>query len=1319
MEVLIGSLERKLQRPLLAKSRTLPSIPQSPTVSRVHRSDLVSGSPSRRKPLFSTNHPKACTLPPAGEAWRLEDDNDEEGGEAEAGRLRAEARPRSQSPFSQLRSRAAYLRKSASVDDHLGSSEFGTAPAENKSHRAGKGKLKRKFSLGSADRKETQQKKTESGISKFTQRLSLKDRHLKPEKTAVDRPFSYRRRSLSLDWVHSPKMTQQMREPLPASTRKSASVSSPSAARRLYRNLSGKFRVGNPGVEDGVVNNRGDKERLCKSAMFQSNEALFEAVEHQELDLVQLLLSQYSLEELDLNTPNSEGLLPLDIAIMTNNVPMAKLLLQAGAKESPHFVSLEGRAMHLATLVREAEQRVAELTAQVASEGPGERETSDRERQLKAWEWRHRLFKRMKTGFEHARPPDAPCNVRLSVCSSTSLVVQFQEPLSVNSAVVTKYKVNWSSVPSMNPLLGEIVVEDTKALQCIITGLQSGSPYYAQVSAYNMKGWGPAQTSVPACAVPSSWREIDGRAPRQRGQKEALDELLGQIKEAHRHCVCHEQCKAPPNARKHSVSKSLRHLFQPTSKFVKNLKRGLYLTAVFYREDNILVTAEDQIPIVEIDDSYSSSLLQDFFWFTKVSYLWEDIPWLQQCLNPSQSSFSCALQTRLKMLQAVSQLQGMLGTQHLGQVYFEPIKDKHGNALLVTLRDLSSGPSLDGSRWTQLCRLQLQRKSISSPEEPTALDMLLITLHEKLAYHRRSRKLLPPGLYLGYLKLCSTVDQIRVLVPQKLPNVLCHVKVRDNSNVSREEWQWLQALSCLEESLEMDQDVQSASHRFLQDLRAACKELMVHIDIPASQAQEFRIYTQEVLEFGENVSFLLLLPPSDDVCTAPGQNNPFSPRSGFLTLPLQIFELVHFDTYCQSFIGQYCRVSALLELESLMAQQTLREAFSESELLAAKQKHQQVQEHIQQMEELWREARWIMEALQYARYKQPSGGISLSWIVDFSKDVGPEKPRSTSSQLDFLPSPIPSPETGRKHNDFHGLSDEEGSSEVFLTTDSDYDSSRAQSPRELDLLPSSPCSSATEPQGCRREVFGGVGGGTLRGSTPDVLQASEPQSAEPAEQRQRMAELFDSDFILPSRQIELLRITEKRQAFCVRTSSLEFPAGPPPSASPITSPHRRWHRPSSVDRCCLVDRCPHPPPARTLSEDSGSRRFSALSPAAPRKIQHVTLRVYPQYRTGLPKETSVKLRVTQRTSAREVVRLVVQEMNGVSRKLLGTPEPFVYPEEQLEHFGLVLVVEDREKWLQDDFRPLELQNPWLRGKLCVRVKEYSPLALQFSRATTV
>lgn len=69
---------------------------------------------------------------------------------------------------------------------------------------------------------------------------------------------------------------------------------------------------------------------------FQCNEAMFEAVEQQDLDAVQILLYQYTLEELDLNTPNSEGLTPLDIAILTNNVPIARTLLHVGAKESPH-----------------------------------------------------------------------------------------------------------------------------------------------------------------------------------------------------------------------------------------------------------------------------------------------------------------------------------------------------------------------------------------------------------------------------------------------------------------------------------------------------------------------------------------------------------------------------------------------------------------------------------------------------------------------------------------------------------------------------------------------------------------------------------------------------------------------------------------------------------------------------------------------------------------------------------------------------------------------------------------------------------------------
>ena len=41
------------------------------------------------------------------------------------------------------------------------------------------------------------------------------------------------------------------------------------------------------------------------------------------------------------------------------------------------------------------------------------------------------------------------------------------------------------------------------------------------------------------------------------------------------------------------------------------------------------------------------------------------------------------------------------------------------------------------------------------------------------------------GLYIGYLKLRTFVDAIHVVVEENCPNVLPHVKLRDNPNVSR------------------------------------------------------------------------------------------------------------------------------------------------------------------------------------------------------------------------------------------------------------------------------------------------------------------------------------------------------------------------------------------------------------------------------------------------------------------------------------------------------------------------------------------------------
>ncbi|RMC17913.1 hypothetical protein DUI87_05582 [Hirundo rustica rustica] len=139
------SLDRKLQRPLLGKSRTLPSIPQSPVLSRLpplepaaYRDEMPEQKPYKKP--SAPEHQKGCTVPSAGEAWRLEDDCSEPPRAPQLGTAVEDA------PFSYFRTRSFYMRKSLSVDNHLGSLSYAVHPAESKAERV-RTKLRRQFNF--------------------------------------------------------------------------------------------------------------------------------------------------------------------------------------------------------------------------------------------------------------------------------------------------------------------------------------------------------------------------------------------------------------------------------------------------------------------------------------------------------------------------------------------------------------------------------------------------------------------------------------------------------------------------------------------------------------------------------------------------------------------------------------------------------------------------------------------------------------------------------------------------------------------------------------------------------------------------------------------------------------------------------------------------------------------------------------------------------------------------------------------------------------------------------------------------------------------
>lgn len=112
------------------------------------------------------------------------------------------------------------------------------------------------------------------------------------------------------------------------------------------------------------------------------------------------------------------------------------------------------------------------------------------------------------------------------------------------------------------------------------------------------------------------------------------------------------------------------------------------------------------------------------------------------------------------------------------------------------------------------------------------------------------------------------------------------------------------------------------------------------------------------------------------------------------------------------------------------------------------------------------------------------------------------------------------------------------------------------------------------------------------------------------------------------------------------------------------------------------------------------------------------LQIFAAYETGLANGTSLKVHVTPRTTAREVVDLVVKQLN-MAVVLKGKDGP-IYGSDKLKNFCLVAVIGARERCLRDDFRPLQLQNPWKKGRLYVRQKQDVLAALeQSSKQSTI
>ncbi|XP_045478231.1 uncharacterized protein LOC123683318 isoform X2 [Harmonia axyridis] len=1100
-------------------------------------------------------------------------------------------------------------------------------------------------------------------------------------------------------------------------------------------------------------------------------QALFAAVEHGHLEKARTILDS---TDVDVNSVNCDGLTPLDVAVLSNNRPLVKMLVCAGAKEGNRFSSPDKLGSHLKQLLGEAELRLQELgglldepcaqlntRASFSSIIGSAYQTSamagcaggDTEKQAIAWGRKAKQLKRLVLGFNQARPPDAPSLVAVDITSSTSVAVRLYEPKSTDSPITTKYKVQWSTRPDFSIITGETEILDLSKPNCSID-LTQGRKYFFRASCGNLKGFGAFITSIPNSVIPSCWREVNMKKSRFEGRLEQLECLLEEVRRVRPGT---EMLETPnPQRRMQRKKTTIKQLFTAASKFQKNLRRGIYLACILYHEDKVLVTNEDFLPVIEIDETFPNCMNMDMHWLMKVSYSWDDIKSLKADMEKHTSS---AVHFRIKLLTAALQMQSSLCLQDLGQLFYKPLRDCQDTVVLSTVNYIKNPKSVSvlNSRWLPMNKVF--KKPVIGDVHSIS-EILMGSIQEQINYHQVSSLKLNRGLYLAFLKMQSSVDLIQVVVPSKSPNMLPHCRVRENPHVSAEEWDYLKRQH-LPDIVDNSSEQQK---NFLDLITSAAKRLFNYMDISPDDSMTHRLYDLEVIDLTEDVSFILVCPSAELSCSVPGQREILLQRGDLLSLPIQVFEMIHLNTYQHQIVKKYSKLSCFLELDSATANHLHRGAFSKSEVALAKEKLEQLQDFQKRLGNMWKAVRWLMDVITFARDKN-SNGISMRYILEKETEEN-SSPKRMFLQIPQRDSKVVKSSPGRGSwpgpggsqvppstllNEFskseQQLSMNETSSQYMSACsdtsrknsdsyNSDYFNDKLPPSRSEDtlyIIPNgatnqrirantvSSLSATTSPLLGVRANYGGsmVSVNTMNTTnTSDSLHSlssdSDP-SMNPMGSSTPQKKIKSS--IAPSK--SMTNVKQHTESNCTKSNKLRPRNLKLDTLTPSnleTSLSRSLNNIKTVTDIDVTATSYLKPLDSIRKSDIVSENLFKVpfleEQSSSKDSQAGILQVYAAYDTGLATGTSLKLHVTPKTTAREVVDLVVQQLN-MAVMLKGKEGP-IYSTDKLKNFCLVAVIGARERCLRDDFRPLQLQNPWRKGRLYVRQKQDVLAALEHS-----
>uniref|UniRef100_A0A914ZD59 Fibronectin type-III domain-containing protein n=1 Tax=Panagrolaimus superbus TaxID=310955 RepID=A0A914ZD59_9BILA len=947
------------------------------------------------------------------------------------------------------------------------------------------------------------------------------------------------------------------------------------------------------------------------------------AIEQDDLDSLRMILSKNSVPVNDSLIENAfYSQFPckvtlLDVALMFNRLNAASLLLQHEATENLQLSDISKRKQIVDEVLLDYETRFRQMKMKSLS-------NKEDEKRLRTMEHHLNSLKKMKSVLDKPEMPGSPVDVKVYVAATTRATIEFNAPGTSGNCIITKYKVEWSKTSSFEEIEGSQIVYDMRETAITISNLVHGKCYTFRISAGSMWGFGEPIVALPKNLRISSWEDCANIHPERVVSMRAMAELHSQVEKYRQSAVW--QVVFPNNGDGAIKKKKtgLRNLFSASSKFIKNVGRGLYFASLIYTEDKILCTVDDCLPVIQIDDSMISVPMDDMEWLMKLSLCWDQVNYLQDSSGGTWSSNS---PFRAKVLEAVAAMHNALGVKDIGRIHHIPLTYSAATTFIVSVHFVTENQATQSQglamRWMKLNKI-MRKKSSSTP-----LDFLCKEMVPVLNFFESSQIPLDRGLYLGYLKMQSSLNTIRVTVPDNMPSALPYVTIRSTPHVSQEEWEWIQTLDSDENEFSRPTPTQ---HAFHQQLMRATEMILRDLDLDSDLIRHHRLFKFQVLQLHPDVSFILIFPRAEDVCQVHASYSAIDEYNdrckGCASIPIPVFEMISFSTYQPDFIATYCRMNIFIEHFITIIKYEIRQCLHEKDARVYNEQLEKLNEFQTKLEDIWRSARWISNIATVARERQTNCGISLSYILN---QPPPALPGDNASDVGY-------------HSDPQNKNHEVENGNIDVT----------------------PAPTNDAPAIIRRANFRN----SKTNNNDSTASSREPLSR--------------SKSVVERGEIRLASIDKMFQEDNLYT--LSEAAGKAEAANKLQSD------------------------STTL--DYLARKFHQIP--SPSRLSGI-IRVFAAYDCALPKNTAIRLSITQATTAREVVALVVEQIN----KLTLLSDDNDNKLSQLQDFCLVSVVGARERRLRDEFQPMRLLPPWTRGRLFVRRCDSATAAIRFGNETFV